>query len=423
MKTIQHEARLARLYRGIRLRTVDLCAPLATEDQIIQTMADASPTKWHLAHTSWFFETFALKPALAGYEPLDARYGVLFNSYYHAAGERHPRPERGMLSRPTLAEVHAYRRHVDHEMERLFERETVDADERLAFIIELGLNHEEQHQELILTDVKHVLARNPLEPAYRAGCDGALGGAHVRGPRWKEFDGALIEIGWDAEGFAFDNERPRHRVWCEPFELADRLVTCGEYQAFIEDGGYARSELWLSDGWDARVRSGWEAPLYWTKDGDGWRNVTLGGGRAVDPAEPVCHVSLYEADAFARWSGARLPLESEWERAATELSITGNLLENERFHPAPAADNPGGLKQMFGDVWEWTASAYAPYPGFEPFQGTLGEYNGKFMSSRYVLRGGSCVTPARHLRPTYRNFFGPDARWQFTGIRLAREPR
>ena len=423
MKTIQHEARLARLYRGIRQRTVELCAPLAVEDQVVQSMADASPTKWHLAHTSWFFETFVLKPGLAGYSPFDARYGFLFNSYYHAAGERHPRPERGMLSRPTLDEVLAYRRYVDHAMERLFERGALDADEQLAFVAELGLNHEEQHQELILTDVKHVLARNPLEPAYRTGCDAAHGGGSLRGPRWTAFDGALIEIGWDAEGFAFDNEGPRHRIWCESFELADRLVTCGEFLEFIEDGGYARSDLWLSDGWDARVRAGWEAPLYWIADGARWRCVTLGGARDVDPAEPVCHVSLYEADAFARWSGARLPLESEWERAAAELAITGNLLESERFHPAPPASNAGGLQQVFGDVWEWTASAYAPYPGFEPFSGTLGEYNGKFMSSRYVLRGGSCVTPARHLRATYRNFFAPDARWQFTGIRLARTLR
>ncbi len=425
LESLREEPASLGLYRRIRAATEALCAPLALEDQVVQSMPDASPTKWHLAHTSWFFETFVLRPFAAGYEPLDERYAVLFNSYYHAAGERHPRPERGLLSRPTLAEVLAFRAHVDRAMAGFLADPRVEGDERVAFVVELGLNHEEQHQELILTDVKHVLALNPLEPVYRPAAGWS---PPARAPRsgddvlgWAAFDGGLIEIGCASGGFAFDNERPRHRVWCEPFELADRPATCGEFLDFIEDGGYRRAELWLSDGWDARTRLGWEAPLYWKRDGCAWRIVTLGGARAVDRAEPLAHVSLYEADAFARWSGARLPLEAEWEHAAAGLLVEGNLLENRRFHPAPAPTAAGrGLRQVFGDVWEWTASPYAPYPGFEPFDGPLGEYNGKFMSSRYVLRGGSCATPSRHLRASYRNFFGPDARWQFSGVRLAR---
>jgi ergothioneine biosynthesis protein EgtB len=394
------------LYRRIRAFTLELAAPLAIEDQVVQTMPDVSPTKWHLGHTSWFFETFVLRRVLSGYRPLDERHATLFNSYYHAAGERHPRPERGHLSRPTVAEIHTYRRHVDEAMARVLE--DVD-DERVAFLVELGLNHEEQHQELILTDVKHVLGTNPLRPAYRPSPAPPPGLAAPLA--WLPRPGGLVEIGHAGEGFAFDNERPRHAVYLRPHELASRAVTCGEVQAFIADGGYERPELWLSDGWDARVAQGWRAPLYW----DGDQLMTLGGPRAIDPAEPVCHISHYEADAYARWAGARLPSEAEWEVAAAGEEARGTFAESGRFHPGPARAG------FHGDVWEWTSSPYLPYPGFAPFAGGLGEYNGKFMSGRMVLRGGSCLTPRRHVRPTYRNFFPSEARWQMTGFRLARD--
>jgi ergothioneine biosynthesis protein EgtB len=397
------------LYRRVRERTVALAAPLAAEDQVVQTMPDVSPTKWHLAHTSWFFETFILRPA-GGYVPLDERYATLFNSYYVGAGDRYPRPERGHLSRPTVAEVHAYRRHVDAAMEAVLD------DDRFAFTIELGVNHEEQHQELILTDVKHVLCMNPLAPAYRP--RPAPAAAAVPGVEWIAHPGGFVDIGCsvdtgDGAAFAFDNERPRHAEWLRPHALASRPVTCGEWRAFMDDGGYDRPELWLSDGWDARERGGWRAPLYWTADG---QVATLGGLRPVHPAEPVCHVSHYEADAYARWAGARLPSEAEWEAAAATRPLAGNFLEREALHPQPAR-----ATQMFGDVWEWTASPYLAYPGFQPFAGALGEYNGKFMANRMVLRGGSCLTPARHVRRSYRNFFPSDARWQMTGLRLARD--
>jgi len=411
---------LGALYAEIRATTEALCRPLCLEDYVVQSMPDASPTKWHLAHTSWFFETFVLRPRLAGYAPLDERYATLFNSYYHAAGERHPRPERGLLSRPSVDEVRAYRRHVDAHMRELLSGEHGALAAELLFVIELGLNHEEQHQELLLTDVKHVLALNPLEPAYRTPVVAERSSSRPD-EGWVAFDGGLVDVGTDEPSFAFDNERPRHRRWLEPFELARRPVTCGEYLEFMADGGYERSDLWLSDGWDARTQHGWEAPLYWKRDGSEWRTVALDGARAVDPDEPVCHVSFYEAEAYARYRNARLPLEEEWEHAARGVPVAGNLLESDRLHPAPCASAP--LAQLFGDVWEWTASPYAPYPGFQPFQGVVGEYNGKWMSSRYVLRGGSCVTPARHIRASYRNFFGPSARWQFTGVRLARSAR
>jgi ergothioneine biosynthesis protein EgtB len=422
----QPPSTLRAVYPRVRAATEALAAPLQVEDMVVQSMPDASPTKWHLAHTSWFFETFVLLPNDGAYRVLDERWAVLFNSYYHAAGERHPRPERGMLSRPTVEEVRAYRRHVDAGMERLLAR--ADLGDELLFLVELGLNHEEQHQELLLTDVKHLLAQNPLEPAYRVPANGrewlrpAAPRRRSTEPAWSAFAGGLIEIGLpgDGAGFAFDNERPRHRRWCEPFELARAPVTCGQYLEFVESDGYRRPELWLSDGFDAVQRLGWEAPLHWLRAPGGWRIFTLDGARELDLAEPVCHVSLYEADAYARFRGARLPSEEEWEHAAAGERVAGNLLESGRLHPAPLAEPGVRLDQAFGDVWEWTASAYAPYPGFTPFAGSIGEYNGKWMSSRTVLRGGSCATPARHMRPTYRNFFGPEARWQFTGIRLAR---
>jgi ergothioneine biosynthesis protein EgtB len=409
--------RLRELFPRVRRFTETLCEPLELEDYVVQSMPDASPTKWHLAHTSWFFETFVLARAGVGYAPIDPRYAYLFNSYYHAAGERHPQAERGALSRPTVAEVLAYRRHVDRAMHRVLDSAPSAVFDELAFVVELGLNHEEQHQELIVTDVKHVLATNPLAPAYVA-APASTRSTPAR-LHWVALDGGSADVGARAAGFAFDNERPRHPVLLAPFELANRPASCAEYLEFIGDGGYARSELWLSDGWDACQRHGWSAPLYWQQVDGEWTHATLHGPRAIDPAEPVCHVSYYEADAFARWAGARLPLEAEWEHAAEGCEAAGNFVESGRFHPAPAADS-ARLVQMFGDVWEWTASPYQPYPGFAPFPGVLGEYNGKFMINRVVLRGGSCATPARHIRSSYRNFFLPDARWQFSGVRLTR---
>ncbi|HVO24130.1 MAG TPA: ergothioneine biosynthesis protein EgtB [Candidatus Margulisiibacteriota bacterium] len=408
-------ATLAERYRQVRRTTERLCEPLNAEDCQVQSMDDASPTKWHLAHTSWFFETFVLEPSISGYQPFHPDFRVLFNSYYQSVGAQHPRPRRGLLSRPTLDEVFAYRRHVDTQMLVLLEAEhAVDAN-----VVELGLQHEQQHQELILTDIKHLLASNPLRPAYR---DCPPPPVPESAPlRWQAFDEGVQWIGHEGRGFAFDNEQPRHQVFIEAFELAARLVTCGEFLAFIDDGGYERPDLWLSDGWSTVQGRGWRAPLYWERGDGGWQVMTLAGMRPLRVDEPVCHVSLYEADAFARWTGARLPREAEWEIAAGDAVIAGNFVENGWLHPIPAAS--GGLTQLFGDVWEWTQSAYTPYPGYRPPAGALGEYNGKFMCNQLVLRGGSCVTPRDHVRATYRNFFPPDARWQFSGIRLARDGR
>ena len=400
---------------------MSLCAPLEVEDYVVQSMPDASPVKWHLAHTSWFFETFVLKPAGVDLEAIPSQYGYLFNSYYNTIGERIARPDRGLLSRPTVAEVCRFRAAIDDAMRALLDRADDAWLRRLGPMIELGLHHEQQHQELILTDLKHAFGRNPLRPIYR---DIELPGAEAPGPiRWLDYPAGLRRIGHDGPGFAFDNESPRHRVFVVAFRLADRLVTNGEYRAFIEDGGYERPEFWLSDGWNARNTQRWTAPLYWERSADGWRMLTLAGMRDLDEAEPVCHVSYYEADAFARWSGARLPSEAEWEVAAEGRPVEGNFLEDERFHPAPLAASgaTGSPSQLFGDVWEWTRSPYSPYPGYQPAAGALGEYNGKFMCNQMVLRGGSCATPASHIRSTYRNFFPPDARWQFSGIRLARD--
>jgi ergothioneine biosynthesis protein EgtB len=412
---------LAACYQHVRSTTMSLCAPLEVEDYVVQSMPDASPVKWHLAHTSWFFETFVLKPADADLEAIPSQYGYLFNSYYNAIGERIARPDRGLLSRPTVAEVCRYRAAIDDAMRALLDRADDAWLRRLGATIVLGLHHEQQHQELILTDLKHAFGRNPLRPIYR---DIELPGAEAPGPiGWLDYPAGLRRIGHDGPGFAFDNESPRHQVFVVAFRLADRLVTNGDYLAFIEDGGYERPEFWLSDGWNARNAQRWTAPLYWERSADGWRLMTLAGLRDLDEAEPVCHVSYYEADAFARWSGARLPSEAEWEVAAEGRPVEGNFLEGERFHPAPlaAADAAGSPSQLFGDVWEWTRSPYSPYPGYQPATGALGEYNGKFMCNQMVLRGGSCATPALHIRSTYRNFFPPDARWQFSGIRLARD--
>jgi ergothioneine biosynthesis protein EgtB len=404
-------------YRAVRGRTLALAEPLSAEDQLVQSMPDASPTKWHLAHTSWFFETFVVGPHVVGYRPFDARFTFLFNSYYEAVGTPPPRGERGLLSRPSLAEVLAYRRHVDDAMLGLLERlERGDALDDALAIVELGLHHEEQHQELILTDIKHALHANPLRPAY-----GAARGGRDEAPEarpgtlaTRTFEEGLVWIGHDGSGFAFDNEGPRHRRFQRAFALGDRPVTCGEYLGFMEDRGYERPELWLSDGWRECQAAGWHAPLYWERRDGAWALYTLAGTRPVDAGEAVAHVSYYEADAFARWAGMRLPTEDEWERAAQDAPIAGHF-DAGRLHPGTA--RPG----MFGDVWQWTQTPYGAYPGYRPPAGAVGEYNGKFMCNQMVLRGGSCFTPAGHVRPTYRNFFPPAARWQASGIRLARD--
>jgi dimethylhistidine N-methyltransferase len=401
-------------YLDVRNATEALAQPLTGEDQSAQSMPDASPTKWHLAHTSWFFETFLLIPGLVDYKPFDPRFGYLFNSYYEAVGPRQPRPERGLLTRPSAADVLAYRAHVDAGMRRLL----CDRD-AAGPLFELGLAHEEQHQELILMDILHLFAQSPLKPAYAP--PRAIAPAADPGPAaFLRFEGGLLEIGHAGQGFAFDNEEPRHKAWLEPFELADRLVTNGEWLAFMADGGYSRPELWLSAGWDAVRREDWRAPLYWEPAEDGWRTMTLRGLRAVDPNAPVVHLSFYEAEAYAAWAGARLPTEAEWEHAAEDLPVRGGFLDRARLEPQ-AAGPVGGLRQMFGEVWEWTRSAYSPYPGFRAAAGAVGEYNGKFMAGQFVLRGGACVTPKDHVRASYRNFFYPHQRWMFSGLRLARD--
>jgi len=409
---------LAARYRAVRAETERLRAPLSAEDCQAQSMPDASPAKWHLAHTTWFFETFVLEPGRRGHRPFHPTFRVLFNSYYQGVGEQHPRAQRGLLTRPSLDEVLAYRAHVDRLM-----LDWLSADDTAAAallpVVEVGLHHEQQHQELLLTDAKHLLGSNPLAPAYAQLPPAPTGPGRPFG--WRMVDGGVREIGAGPHGFAFDNERPRHAVLLEPFALATRLTTSGEYADFIADGGYRRPELWLSDGWSTVLARGWTAPLYWRQRDGEWHELTLGGLRPLDRQAPVCHVSLYEADAFASWAGARLPTEFEWEAAAAGHPVRGNLLASGRLHPVAAGANGADLAQLFGDVWEWTRSAYAPYPGFRPLAGVLGEYNGKFMSNQLVLRGGSCATPADHVRASYRNFFPPDARWQFSGIRLAKD--
>jgi len=405
-------------YRHVRDFTERLCEPLETEDYVIQSMPDVSPTKWHLAHTSWFFETFLLKPHRTGYRSPNAEYDYLFNSYYNAVGAQFKRPRRGLLSRPTVAEVFAYRRHVDEHMLAFLERSDASLLERLEPIVRLGLNHEQQHQELMLTDLKHVFHQNPLGPVYRSGSPEP--GEAAPDVEWVAIDEQEIVIGHRGDGFAFDNEGPAHRHRLEAFRLASRPVTNRDYLAFIEDGGYRQPLLWLSDGWATVNQEGWEAPLYWEKNDGAWRRFTLSGWSPLDPDAPVSHVSYYEADAFAAWAGARLPTEEEWECAASGAAIDGNFVESGVFEPRPATAGEPGIRQLFGDVWEWTRSAYSPYPGFRPAEGAIGEYNGKFMCNQLVLRGGSCATSRAHIRATYRNFFPPAARWQFMGLRLAR---
>ena len=414
-RSVQHALPLLDRFLSVRRLTEALARPLSPEDQTVQSMPDASPTKWHLAHTTWFFETFVLKLHRTDYRAFDPAYEYLFNSYYEAVGPRHPRPQRGMVTRPGVAEILAYRRHVTRAMAELLESESASA----ADIVELGLHHEQQHQELILMDIKHLLSLNPMCPVYAA--EAGVPEPATTPLRWLDFEGGLVEIGHAGAGFAFDNEGPRHRTWIDPFALATRLVTSGEYTAFIHDGGYRRPEFWLSAGWECVNQRGWQAPLYWQPDGAGWAVFTLAGLRQVRGDEPVCHVSLYEAAAFAKWAGKRLPREVEWEIAAACVALDGNLMEDGHYHPLPAHGE--GLAQMIGDVWEWAASPYIAYPGYREPPGAIGEYNGKFMANQMVLRGGCVATPRHHIRTTYRNFFPPDARWMFGGIRLAEDLR
>lgn len=410
-------------FEAVRARTLALCAPLSVEDMALQSMPDASPVKWHLAHTTWFFETFVLSALGDGYRPHHPDFEQLFNSYYRAVGKPHDRARRGLLSRPSLDEVLAYRAHVDGAMAERFASARVAGTPAVLAVAELGLHHEQQHQELILTDVKHALAQSPLRPAYRTPRAEPPARATVApAASFVEFAGGLSDIGHDGKAFAFDNEGPRHRRWLEPFALATRPVTNGEWLAFMADDAYRRPELWLSIGFDTAERERWEAPGYWEREGDSWLHFSLEGLRPIDLAAPVCHVSHYEADAFARWAGARLAGEDEWEVAAAGLPVAGNFADTGDLAPRPASHS-AGLEQLYGDVWEWTSSAYAPYPGYRPAAGALGEYNGKFMSGQMVLRGGSCFTPEGHVRPTYRNFFPPAARWQMSGLRLAKDLR
>jgi ergothioneine biosynthesis protein EgtB len=430
------DAPLTEAYRDVRRATEALCEPLAIEDYGLQSMPDASPAKWHLAHTTWFFETFVLAPHRPSYQPFHPQFRFLFNSYYHAAGPRYPRPQRGLISRPTVAEVYRYRAYVDEQMIPLLEARRGGILDETGATIRLGLHHEQQHQELLLTDLKHAWSVNPLHPCYRE----AIPTQEQPPPaRWVSVAEQLAWIGHDGSGFAFDNESPRHRVYVQAFHLASRLTTNAEYLAFMADGGYDRPELWLSDGWAVRQTQGWTAPLYWEEHDGEWSLVTLAGLRPLQPTEPVCHVSYYEADAFARWAGARLPTEAEWEVAAAGVPLAGHFLEGGRFHPAvaPAPTDRGPLYQLHGDLWQWTSSSYVAYPGYRPsppatngsdddtrqpigFSG-LSEYNAKFFVNNIVLRGSSCVTPASHSRLTYRNFFPPHTRWQFSGIRLAKD--
>ena len=415
---------LATRFDDVRARTESLCAPLETEDYVVSSMPDVSPTKWHLAHTSWFFETFVLAPFVPSYVSPNPKYSFLFNSYYVQAGERHCRAQRGLVTRPTVQEVFAYRAHVDEEMRRLLVRVAGDVEHPAAPLIELGLHHEQQHQELMLTDIKHVFWTNPMRPAYRPerGDDGTRAldrGAAATTADWCALPEGIYSIGHAGGGFAFDNESPSHRVFVDGYRIASRLVTNGEYRAFVEAGGYRRPDLWLSNGWATLREHHWEAPLYWERTSDGWTEFTLSGTRPLSESEPVCHLSYFEAEAFARWAGHRLPTEAEWEIAARDAGGDVGYPDG-HCHPRPARASDGGGKptQLFGDVWQWTQSPYVSYPGYVPAAGAIGEYNGKWMCDQWVLRGASCATPPSHARLTYRNFFPSDARWQFSGLRL-----
>ena len=411
--SVDQDLTLTDRFLAVRSFTESLSSCLSAEDQTVQSMPDVSPTKWHRAHTTWFFETFLLVPSLPDYRVFHPDYAYLFNSYYEGAGARYPRADRGFISRPGVQEVADYRCHVDEAMAELFEIVRSDCVLELA---ELGIQHEQQHQELLLMDIKHVLARNPMQPAFDAirACEPGVSSARS----WTAYGGGSYDIGYCGERFCFDNELPRHCVYLAPFSLADQLVTCDEWLAFMDDDGYRRPELWLSDGWATVQSEGWRAPLYWAESESGWREFTLGGLIPLNPLQPVCHLSYYEADAFARWAGFRLPTEAEWEVAASGAAVEGHFLDQTRLHPSPARGLPAD-GSCFGNLWQWTSSAYSAYPGFEPAAGAVGEYNGKFMVNQYVLRGGSCVTPSDHVRSSYRNFFPAQARWAFSGLRLA----
>ena len=402
-----------------RDQSLALAAPLSAEDQCVQAMDDASPAKWHLAHTTWFFETFVLKPHLDNYRVFDERFPFCFNSYYEAEGDRHPRARRGLLTRPAHEEVLAYRAHVDAKLADLFATGVSDRPE-VARLLEIGLHHEQQHQELLLTDILALFAMNPLLPAYRMPASPGRTDHPACQTGWVSFDGGIVDIGHSGSAFCFDNELPRHQALVHPFRLADRLVTNGEWQEFMRAGGYTRPDFWLADGWALARREGWEAPLYYRRLDDQWHEMGLAGLLPVDPEAPVSHVSYYESDAYARFAGKRLPTEFEWEVAADRAGTDRNDLGSGLLRPA-AAGNGRGIRQMFGDCWEWTQSAYLPFPGYAPPEGAIGEYNGKFMVSQMVLKGGSCATPEGHTRPTYRNFFYPWQRWQFMGLRLAED--
>jgi ergothioneine biosynthesis protein EgtB len=424
---------LAARFSQIRGQTETLAAPLSAEDCQLQSMPDASPTKWHLAHLTWFFETFILEKYEHSFKPFDANFRVLFNSYYTGIGDRYPRPKRGLISRPSLDQIFKYRQQVDDRVLKLLDSPEARNNDELGRLIELGLQHEQQHQELILTDIKHALSFNPLAPAYARRWP--LTRTRPEPQHWHAYAGGVVQLGFDAAldgNFSFDNETPRHQVFVAPFELASRLVTNGDLLAFMADGGYQRPELWLSMGWDWVQAGQHELPCYWERTeqkgdaGVAYRNFTLQGMVDIDPNTPACHLNFFEADALARWAGARLPTEFEWELAARSLPATeelaGNFVEHAAYHPLPLrGSSDEAPAQMMGDVWEWTQSNYNPYPGYKPWEGLVGEYNGKFMCNQFVLRGGSCATPRTHMRASYRNFFPPDAQWQFSGVRLARD--
>jgi len=410
-----HELR--QRYQQIRQISEQICAPLTTEDHQIQAIVETSPPKWHLAHVSWFFETFVLKPHQPGYRTPHPEYEVLFNSYYNGIGKQHPRADRGLLARPSVDEIYTYRQHIDAAMLAFFDALESTPQPDLLFIIELGLHHEQQHQELLLMDIKYNFSINPLKPAYR---DDLATNTQTHTPlvQWHTQAAGVYEIGHHDGRFAYDNESPRHSQYLIDFQLANRLVTNGEFLGFIEDGGYQRPELWLADGWQHSQQHGWQSPLYWQKSNAHWEEMSLGGWHPLNPHTPVCHVSYYEADAYARWAGKRLPTEAEIEVVLAQQPLLGNFFDQDYLHPQPAGDNG----QWFGDTWAWTATAYHPYPGFQPLAGAAGEYNGKFMCNQMVLRGGACVTSHQHMRASYRNFFYPHDRWQFSGIRLASAP-
>ncbi|VAW95719.1 hypothetical protein MNBD_GAMMA22-1846 [hydrothermal vent metagenome] len=413
---------LVDFYNRVRQESLNICKPLEVEDYNIQTMPDVSPPKWHLAHTSWFFETFLLKPHFPNYSVYHPRYEHIFNSYYEQIGTYHPRPQRGNLSRPTLNEIFSYRLHVDTQMNKLIADQTLNNTQSIVDKVVLGLNHEQQHQELLYTDILHIFASNPLLPQYRKLKQRQISKTIAKATEWVHFDESLSEFGFSDDGFYYDNELPKHKAYTTKFKIASKLVTNAEYLNFIIDGGYSTSTYWLSDAWTMIKKQGWQHPIYWSLENDVWFEMTLGGKRELDMNAPVSHVSYFESDAYANWSKSRLPTEYEWELAASSVQVSGNLRESDFCHPIVAENSLKlQLQQMYGDLWEWTKSPYVAYPGYRAVDGAIGEYNGKFMSNQIVLKGGSCVTPKEHIRSTYRNFFYPYDRWQFSGFRLAQD--